>query len=287
MELAFAMGMVLSMSRLGDFLAIFLAADIASWTHNYIVVLWIGVVLCGLSFCAVIVYSIMDSASEKYFPGRVTNSDENAVNFKAVFSFDPRFWLIAIVCMCYYGGIFPFVAICADFLETNYQIDSKSAGYYASIVTLASMILSPVLGKALDILANRPYFVVFGSLTIIPCHMVLAFNLAHPLVPIIIMGLSFSLVPSALWPSIPIITKPSEIATAFGVMAAIQNTGLAGINYVAGVFADKYGYSMVLWFFVAMDAVGLFCAILLVCVDNIKDRALSERKKKVVSEPVN
>jgi len=280
-ELAFAMGLVLSMSRLGDFLALFLSADIAVWFKNYHLVLWLGTLLCALSFIAVLVYTVMDKSSEKYFPSRRTNPEENALNFRSVLHFDPRFWLIAIVCMCYYGGIFPFVAVASDFLQQQYHMTQTDAGYYASIVTLASMILSPILGKFLDIVARRPIFVVLGSLAVIPSHIALAFQLPYPIIPIIVMGLSFSLVPSALWPSIPLITKDKEVATAFGMMAAIQNTGLAAINYIAGTIADSHlGYPYVMWFFVLMDTIGLIFAICLVIVDKAKGgRLLSSAPK--------
>jgi len=249
-------------------------------------VLWLGSFLCGLSFISVIIYGILDKSSEKFFPQRKVDPNENALNFKAVLYFDRRFWLVAIVCMCYYGGIFPFVAIASDFLQTQYNMNSTDAGYCASVVTLASMILSPFLGKFLDVVANRPLFVCIGSLVVIPTHIVLAYKLAHPLVPIIFMGLSFALVPGALWPSIPMIIPSKETATAFGVMAAIQNTGLAAINYVAGIIADKKGYTDVMWFFVAMDCLGLVVAILLLIVDKSKGGTLSKRAQRL-EEPVN
>jgi len=286
-ELAFAMGLVLSMSRLGDFLALFLAADIAVWAKDYKVVMWLGVCLCGLSFLSVILYGMLDKRSERYFPNRKTDPEENALNFKAVLHFDPRFWLIAIVCMCYYGGIFPFVTICSDFLVTTYGMKTTTAGYYSATITLASMLLSPVLGKFLDTVKNRPVFVILGSLAVIPCHLALAFHFKVPLLPIIIMGLSFSLVPSALWPSIPLIIHPKEVATAFGVMAAIQNTGLAGINYVNGKIADShYGYTYAMWFLVLMDVVGLIFAIALLIVDKAKGGTLMGKKKEIFLETV-
>lgn len=288
-ELAFAMGLVLSMSRLGDFIAIFAGAKFAILFGNYKMVLWLGCMLCACSFLAVIIYGIMDKSTEKYFPNRKQDPSENAVNFKAVLYFDARFWLIAIVCMCYYGGIFPFVAVAQDFLVTRYGMGKTDAGYYASVVTAASMLLSPILGKFLDYVAHRPYFVVLGSLAVIPSHICLAFGLSYPIIPIIIMGLSFSLVPSALWPSIPLITKPKEIATAFGVMAAIQNTGLAGINYVAGQIADShFGYSYVMWFFALMDTIGLIFAIILIIVDRAKGGTLtsSDPKKSAAADNI-
>lgn len=63
-----------------------------------------------------------------------------------------------------------------------------------------------------------------------------------------------------------------ELATAFGTMAAIQNTGLAIINYVAGKIADKYGYHWVMYFFAMMDGIGLLFAIFLVITDKARGK---------------
>jgi len=198
--LAGAMGVVLSASRLGDFLALALESSLASLLGGYTRVLWLGVVLCGISMVSVLIYGLLDKASERYFPNRVQDPSENALNFKAVPHFDVRFWLVCVVCMCYYGGVFPLVTILSSFLEDEYHFDPVKAGWYSSIVTLASMILSPFLGLFLDKVGRRPYFVIIGSLTVIPAHLSFAFTHINPLIPICVIGLSFSLVPSALWP---------------------------------------------------------------------------------------
>jgi len=288
-ELAFAMGLSLSMSRLGDLFALSGTTYIVNWFpgSNFNWILWLGVILCGVSCVAVIIYSVVDKATEKYFVGRTQDPNENNLNFRAVLHFDKRFWLIAIVCMAYYGGIFPFTAICSKFLTQSYGMSDSKAGIYSGIVTLSSLVLSPFLGKFIDIVKMRPYFVVIGSLVVIPCHLYLAFMLAYPIVPIIFMGLSFSLVPAALWPSIPIVIKPAEVATAFGVMAAIQNSGLAAINALAGVLSDNYGYQKTMYFFVFMDCVGLIFGVALLLQDIKNGELLIGRTPVVVPQVEN
>jgi len=141
------------------------------------------------------------------------------------------------------------------------------------------------LGKFLDTVAMRPYFVVLGSLVVIPSHVWLALVLPYPAIPIVAMGLSFSLVPSALWPSVPLVVKPKEVATAFGVLAAIQNTGLAIINALTGKITNSsLGNEGAMWFFVMMDCIGLLFAIILVIIDRRRGRILINRynqQKKV------
>jgi len=276
------MGLSLSMARLGDLFALSGTTYVVEWVGgNFNWILWLGAILCGMSFFAVVIYSIVDKASEKHFTGRTINPEDNELNFSAILRFDARFWLIAIICMSYYGGIFPFVTICNNYLQEEYNLGTKEAGILSGIVTLSSLILSPFLGKLVDLTARRPYFVVFGSLVVIPTHIYLAFLIRYPVIPIIFMGLSFSLVPSALWPAVPIIIKPREVATAFGVMAAIQNSGLALVNYVSGVISDsRFGYRGAMWFFVLMDVIGLIFGIMLVILDKAKGGALSNPNYK-------
>eukprot|EP01119_Soliformovum_irregulare_P001598 TRINITY_DN1131_c0_g1_i1.p1 TRINITY_DN1131_c0_g1~~TRINITY_DN1131_c0_g1_i1.p1 ORF type:complete len:475 (+),score=90.57 TRINITY_DN1131_c0_g1_i1:29-1426(+) len=270
-ELAFAMGLALSISRLGDFLALSVTSSIAHKMGSFDWILWGGAILIAISLGSVLIYSVMDKASERFFPNRVVDPTENQLNFRAVLRFDLRFWLIAIACLSYYGGIFPFISILGHFLTAAYGMENaETVSWYSSVITLASMCLSPFLGKFLDIVARRPYFVVFGSMVVIPCHIWMALKLQYPLIPIILIGLSFSLVPSALWPSVPLIIRPREVATAFGVMAAIQNSGLTAINAISGLF----DYRVVMWFFVGMDCVGLIAAILLVIVDRARGSIL-------------
>jgi len=274
-ELAMAMGLVLSMSRLGDFLALTVSANIAELFHDFRYSLWFGTILCGLSFVAVIVYGIFDKLAEKHIPNRVVDPSQNQLNFSAVLRFDSRFWVVSFLCMTYYSGIFPFVTFSSAFFHTQSGYSSTTAGYVSSVVTLASMVLSPFLGKFLDVVGRRPIFTIIGSAVIIPAHLILAFTNMTPILSVIIIGLSFSLVPSALWPSIPIIIAEKELATAFGLMAAIQNAGLGGMNYLVGWVVQTYGFETGMIFFAGMDAIGLILGICLFFLDRAKGGHLS------------
>jgi len=233
-NLALALGLTLSMSRLGDYLALSFSPQLADAVGDYKIALWFGAILSGISVLAVIIYSVLDKISEKHFPDRAVDPNENALNFKAILSFDARFWIVSFLCMTYYSGVTPFITVANDFLKDTYHFDDTRAAFYSGIIILASMILSPFLGKFLDVVGRRPYFVVLGSCLILPAHLSLAFTDAPPLFAFIFIGLSFSMVPGCLWPSIPMLCKTSETATAYGLMTAIQNMGLFLTNFAAG-----------------------------------------------------
>jgi len=142
------------------------------------------------------------------------------------------------------------------------------------------MILAPILGKVVDLIGRRPYVVFIGSLALIPAHLILALSYVTPMLPIVIIGLAFSFVPAALWPSISLITSTNHSGTAFGLTTALQNLGLTLINYIVGVIIDKAGYTWAMLFFVLMDSIGVLAACLLIFMDARMGRHLALTSKQ-------
>jgi hypothetical protein len=68
-----------------------------------------GSLLTGISFFAVVIYSILDKIADKKLKRAPPPSEK--INLKAIFKFDARFWLIAFVTLTYYSGVTPFIAV--------------------------------------------------------------------------------------------------------------------------------------------------------------------------------
>jgi hypothetical protein len=66
---------------------------------------------------------------------------------------------------------------------------------------------------------------MLGTIVLIPVFLLLGMTSLTPIPMIAVMGCSFSLVPSALWPCIPLIVDPQLVGTAFGLTSAMQNIG--------------------------------------------------------------
>eukprot|EP01108_Squamamoeba_japonica_P004756 TRINITY_DN3767_c0_g1_i1.p1 TRINITY_DN3767_c0_g1~~TRINITY_DN3767_c0_g1_i1.p1 ORF type:complete len:472 (-),score=275.42 TRINITY_DN3767_c0_g1_i1:26-1441(-) len=273
-EMAMAFALVLSVSRLGDFLALFLGGRIADYFGSFQSTLIAAAGLCILSFLCSALYFAVDKWSERrYYRPKPEPAPFGWENFKCVTRFELRFWLISLLCMTYYAGVMPFVSMLGGWLQNKYGYDQTSAGSLSSVVTLASMVLSPFLGKAVDVVGRRPLVVALGSLLILPAHLALtitgpsfAFTI-FPLWPIVAVGLSFSLVPASLWPCVPLVIAEENTATAFGVMTAIQNCGLFLVNIVVNYIREHYGDESAMMFFVCADALGLLGALVLYVVD--------------------
>lgn len=286
--MAMAFGLVLSASRLGDSLSISLAGPIVEAMGNYVGWLWIGAVICFISVLAVVAYAVLDRWSEKYHQKKAAAPEK--MNWTAFLHFDSRFWIISLLTMIYYAGVTPFIGQASTFLTEKYYPNNTSmAGLVSSIIIYTSMFLSPFLGRLVDHFGRRPYFILGGALFILPAHILLAWenplSKAIPILPVVMIGLSFSLVPAALWPSIPILIDEENIATAYGAMTSIQNLGLALFNLATGPLLI-IGPNIFVLLFVCIDVVGIILAHVLIVMDHKKGAqlCLSGPEKRKLAE---
>jgi len=60
------------------------------------------------------------------------------------------------------------------------------------------------------------------------------------MVLVIFLGIAFSLVPSAMWPSVPKIIPEKRLGTAYSLIFWVQNWGLMGVPALIGWVLDKY-----------------------------------------------
>ena len=105
---------------------------------------------------------------------------------------------------------------------------------------------------------------MIGSALLIPVYLMLAYTHITLYIPMAMMGISFSLIPAVMWPSVAIITDESKLGTAFGLMTMIQNVGLAGFNFLIGWANDfSGGYNLGMWIFSSLGFFGLMFAFLL------------------------
>lgn len=290
--MAMAFGLVLSASRLGDSLSISLAGPIVDAMGNYRGWLWIGTAICGASVLAVVAYIFLDRWSEKYHQKKAAAPEK--MNWTAFLRFDSRFWLISLLTMIYYAGVTPFIGQASTFLTEKYYHNNNSmAGLVSSIIIYTSMFLSPFLGRLVDHFGRRPYFILGGALFILPAHILLAWenpiSKAIPILPVVMIGLSFSLVPAALWPSIPILIEEENIATAYGAMTSIQNLGLALFNLATGPLL-VIGPNIFVLLFVCIDVLGIILAHVLIIMDHKKGAQLclsGPEKKRLEAEKAN
>ena len=98
-----------------------------------------------------------------------------------------------------------------------------------SLIPLGTILFTPIFGSIVDKKGKAASLMVLGSLLLIFAHLSLSvFNsVALGYFGLLAMGVAFSLVPAAMWPSVAKIVAENRLGTAYATMFTIQNYGLA------------------------------------------------------------
>lgn len=283
-ELAFAYGLNLTVMRLGTFLALNLQAPAAE-AFGLRPALWIAAFVMAVGFATFFVYLLIErmvSGKPGALPGpAAAASQDEAFHLREAFSFSPSFWFIAFLCVTFYSAVFPFQAYAPDILVQKFGYSLTKAGTYTSALILGTMIFTPILGWFVDHYGRRATLMIWGSLLLVPCHLLLGLTRFPPVIPIFVVGIALSLVPAALWAAIPMMVKDRHLGTAFGVVGYVQNLGLMLFPYLAGKIADRYttvetvggeeiasvDYTMTMLMFAVLGIIGFVFALALKAAD--------------------
>lgn len=103
----------------------------------------------------------------------------------------------------------------------------STANAFMSIPYFISIMISPLLGYSVDRLGKRAVLATGASVALMGVHATLGLSRVAPYGPLVGQGLAYSIFAAALWPSVPYAVEEQYVGTAYGVMTAVQNTGLA------------------------------------------------------------
>ena len=253
-EMALAMGLEMAIARLGVFGVMWIAPLISAKFD--------GSVVAPLGFCGAllviglinfIIFGIMDRKfdSQLVEAGLATEEkspeDEFHVSDLGAIFKSKMFWIVALLCVLYYSAIFPFQRYAPNFLEETLGIDAASASQLFSCFPILAMILTPLLGIFLDRVGKGATMLMIGACIMIACHLSFAFLLpmfpskGFALVLIVTLGVSFSLVPAALWPSVPKIIDEKILGSAYCLIFWVQNIGLCLVPMLIGSLRQSTG----------------------------------------------
>ena len=253
-EMALAMGLEMAIARLGVFAVMWLSPAISEMFDSSVVAP-VAFCTCMLLVGLVnfIVFSVMDTRLDRQLvaAGEATEekSPEDEFHIRdlgKIFS-SKMFWLVALLCVLYYSAIFPFQRYAPNFLEVTLDVDSATAAQLFSCFPILAMCLTPLLGIFLDHKGKGASMLMAGAIIMIVCHLSFAFLL--PVFPykwfavllIVVLGVSFSLVPAALWPSVPKIIDEKILGSAYCLIFWVQNIGLCLVPLLIGVVLNSTG----------------------------------------------
>jgi MFS family permease len=295
-ELALAFGIALTVSRLGSLFSYNTETLIVDYFGHYSFALWAGLIFCVLSLVCNIAYCLLDKRGEKALDLKKGEVEDKIV-FSDIKNFNASFWFVTLLCVTFYGAIFPFQHLAADFFHDKWGVPLEAGGGggflnqifsnflhmfstapgMAGIIIFASMVFAPFAGSLVDRIGRRATLMIVGSLLMIPAHLLMGITYINPLICMIVLGASFVLVPAAMWPSIPLIVQKNRVGTAFGLMTMIQNIGMGLFPWINGKLRDITGdYTASQIMFASLGALGLILAFLLKRADSRNNNILEK-----------
>jgi MFS family permease len=288
-ELAFALGLNLALARLGSVFNDKVPDWIGLRPDNVPTAFWIGLFVCVASAGAAILCAIIDYrtevrlAKENPEAGSAAASSADDVRITDARQFKLIFWLLCVSCVVIYCTILPFNNIAGNFFLSKYiapgvpstliTADQKAeADNLLTVVFLVSAMLSPVMGGFFDYFGKRAVVCLISPLIIVAVHVTLGQSSLYPTAPLVFLGLCYSIFAAALWPSIAYVVPDHLAGTAYGVVTAVQNLGLAVFpNCVSALqptpLVCNNSWACVEWLFTAMGMVGVVCGVYINIID--------------------
>lgn len=291
-EMALAMGVEMAIARVGVAVVVLgspVIASIQSIDVSRPVAIAVLLLLIGL--IAFIVYAFMDKKLDAQ--GALEEKDDpfKVSDLGKIFS-SKVFWLVSLLCVLYYSAIFPFQKYAINMLQCNLGYTAEQAGYVFFVFPLGAAAITPFLGNFLDRKGKGATMLIFGALLMIVCH--LSFALLLPVTQssiiaylgIILLGISFSLVPAALWPSVPKLVDNKLLGSAYAVIFWIQNIGLYSFPMIIGSVLSssnpgvtnplEYNYTAPMLVFASLGVLALILGIWLKIEDKRKGYGLEQ-----------
>lgn len=297
-EMALAMGIEMAIARVGVAVVVLgspILANIAPISVSRPVAVAVILLLIGL--ISFICYAFMDKKLEKQLGESGEEKDDpfKISDLGKIFS-SKVFWLVALLCVLYYSAIFPFQKYAINMLQCNLGYTAEQAGYVFFVFPLGAAAITPFLGNYLDRKGKGATMLILGALLMIICHLSFAFllpatkSMAIAYAGIILLGISFSLVPAALWPSVPKLVDNRLLGSAYAVIFWIQNIGLYAFPMIIGSVLKssnpgvtnplEYNYTNPMLVFTLLGVLALIFGFWLKYIDKKKGYGLEEANIK-------
>ena len=281
---AFAMGAQVAVARLGTALAFILSpilvaqkapgqmytlAETARPATFGLALIMGGVLLWGI-------FVAMDARFDKAHgiaSGRGAVKEEDKFKFSDIGRLltNGKFLLISLLCVFFYCCIISFKKFGTSIVIPRFGMELESAKWVITMIPFFTVVFTPLFGAMVDKVGKATLWMVFGSVLVLAAHLVIAF--APQGVPfwgyfgIGMLGIGYSLVPSAMWPSVPKIVPERNLGTAYSLIYWIQNMGMLLVPiFVGRIFRAYEGVQAAVraeWIFIGLGCVAVLVAVLL------------------------
>ncbi|MDY4956077.1 MAG: MFS transporter [Prevotella sp.] len=291
-EMALAMGVEMAIARVGVAVVMLGApvlAHIAPVSVSRPVAFSLALLCIGLM--CFIAYGFMDKKLDAQGVKEEKDEPFKVRDIGKILSLR-MFWIVALLCVLYYSAIFPFQKYAINMLQCDLGFTAAQAGLVFFVFPLGAAAITPFLGNFLDHKGKGASMMILGAILMIACHLTFAFvvpatqSVIITYIAIILLGISFSLVPAAMWPSVPKLIDNKLLGSAYALIFWIQNIGLYAFPMIIGsVLAacnpgvddpTKLDYTIPMCLFASLGVLALFLGIYLKVLDKRGGYGLEE-----------
>ena len=249
-NMAFAMGLQLAIARLGTAFALVIAPRLvaqksAGQTYSLMetaspAFLGLGLMVAGMVLWAIFV--AMDAKFDR-MNGRqdaAAQSKEDDFRFADVVKLlkNKQFITIALLCVFFYSSIISFKKFASAILIPRFDVPVEAASWMVSMLPFATVVFAPAFGILVDKIGHGTRFMAIGAVLALTAHLMLAFAPSGKpffgYISMVFLGFGYSLVPAAMWPSVPKIVPDKVLGTAYSLIYWVQNLGLMSFKMFAG-----------------------------------------------------
>lgn len=287
-ELALAMGLQVALARIGTAGALACSLPFAKAMGGVSASVGLGAAMLCAGMIAFIVYCVMDR-KEDASAAALDAEPEEGFKFSdlATLFCNRGFWYVAVLCLMFYAGVFPFLKFATKLMVMKYAVSENVAGLIPAMLPFGTIFLTPFFGGIYDKYGKGATLMLIGSVLLTLVHITFALPLNSWILAIVVMvvlGIAFGLVPSAMWPSVPKIIPMKLLGTAYALIFYIQNIGLAlvpvwiGKVNQANTLADgkTIDYTQSMTIFACFGAVAIIISLLLIMEDKRKGYGLQK-----------
>ena len=292
-EMALAMGLQVALARVGTACALFFALPIAQSIGSVSAPVMFGASALCIGLLSYIVYCVMDKKLDKSIADEdIAAENEEQFKFsdlKVIFC-NQGFWLITFLCLIFYAAVFPFLKFATNLMIIKYSVSPSIAGMIPGLLPFGTMLLTPLFGSLYDKMGKGATLMIIGSVLLTIVHILFAMPLLNvwlfAVIIMILLGIAFSLVPSAMWPSVPKIIPMKQLGSAYAIIFYIQNIGLSMVPVLIGnaIAANTSNgttdYTIPMLIFALFGALAVVIAVLLKITDKRKGYGLEEANIK-------
>ena len=290
-ELALAMGLQVALARIGTAGALAVALPFAKSFGGVHASVALGAAMLCAGMLAFLVYCVMDKKEDASAATAANGSEEGfKLSDLVILVKSPGFWCVALLCLMFYAGVFPFLKFATKLMVFKYGVDADVAGLIPAMLPFGTIFLTPFFGGLYDKIGKGATLMIIGSVLLTLVHFIFVLPLHSYLLAIvcmIILGIAFGLVPSAMWPSVPKIIPMKLLGSAYALIFYIQNIGLSLVPvWIGKVNQQNTGadgvidYTQTMTIFAGFGAVAILISFLLLFLDKKKGYGLQKPNVK-------